>query len=78
MPAAPVPADEAQRIETLLSLNILDTPPEERFDRIARVAKKLFDIPVALVTLVDSNRQWFKSCSTTRVERSCAARTYAP
>ncbi len=62
MPAAPLPSDEAQRVETLLSLKILDTPPEERFDRIARVAKQLFNVPVALVTLIDSNRQWFKSC----------------
>jgi diguanylate cyclase (GGDEF)-like protein len=55
------PANEAARIATLQSLNILDTPPEERFDRLTRLARRLFDVPVALVSLVDSDRQWFKS-----------------
>ena len=44
------------------SWRILDTEPEERFDRITRLAAALFDVPVALVSLVDENRQWFKSC----------------
>jgi len=56
------PADEATRIDTLRSLNILDTSPEERFDRLTRLAKRLFGVPIALVSLVDENRQWFKSC----------------
>jgi diguanylate cyclase (GGDEF)-like protein len=43
-------------------LNILDTLPEERFDRLTRLAKRLFGVPIALVSLVDENRQWFKSC----------------
>ncbi len=47
---------------TLRSLNILDTPAEDRFDRITRLAQRLFDVPIALVSLVDENRQWFKSC----------------
>ncbi|APR93483.1 diguanylate cyclase [Pandoraea thiooxydans] len=55
------PADETTRIETLHSLQILDTPAEERFDRLTRLAKKLFGVPIALVSLVDTNRQWFKS-----------------
>ncbi|MEM7305874.1 MAG: sensor domain-containing diguanylate cyclase [Planctomycetota bacterium] len=40
---------------------MLDTPPEERFDRITRLACRLFDVPMALVSLVDAERQWFKS-----------------
>lgn len=56
------PQDEQARIETLRSLRILDTPPEERFDRLARMAKRLFGVPIALVSLIDENRQWFKSC----------------
>lgn len=56
------PADESSRIETLRSLNILDTSPEERFDRLTRLAKRLFGVPIALVTLVDAERVWFKSC----------------
>jgi diguanylate cyclase (GGDEF)-like protein len=45
----------------LHALNILDTPPEERFDRLTRVARRLFDAPIALMSLVDEDRQWFKS-----------------
>jgi diguanylate cyclase (GGDEF)-like protein len=56
------PPDEATRLETLRHLNILDTPAEERFDRISRIAKRLFNVSFALVSLVDENRQWFKSC----------------
>ncbi|MDH5537200.1 MAG: sensor domain-containing diguanylate cyclase [Betaproteobacteria bacterium] len=56
------PQDEHARLETLRSLTILDTPPEERFDRLTRMAKRLFGVPIALVSLVDENRQWFKSC----------------
>ena len=58
----PLPPDEQRRLATLRSLHILDTPPEERFDRITRTAQRLFNVPIALVSLIDSNRQWFKSC----------------
>jgi GGDEF domain-containing protein len=61
MIAPPVPANERQRLATLRSLNLLDTPPEERFDRITRLARSLFDVPIALVSLIDADRQWFKS-----------------
>ena len=59
---APLPHDEDVRLAGLRELSILDTPPEERFDRITRVAAALADVPIALVTLVDEHRQWFKSC----------------
>ncbi len=57
----PYPIDETARLATLRRLNVLDTPPEERFDRLTRLAKRLFDVPIALVSLVDADRQWFKS-----------------
>jgi diguanylate cyclase (GGDEF)-like protein len=57
----PTPADEFKRLETLRSLKLLDTPPEERFDRVTRLAKRIFGVPIALVSLVDGDRQWFKS-----------------
>mgnify|MGYP000033794176 FL=1 len=56
-----IPHDEAIRLATLQSLNLLDTPEEERFDRLTRLAKRMFNVPMALVSLVDENRQWFKS-----------------
>jgi diguanylate cyclase (GGDEF)-like protein len=62
MLAAIEPDDEAERIAALRSLKIFDTAPEERFDRLTRLAKRLFDVPITLVSLVDENRQWFKSC----------------
>lgn len=56
------PSDENERLEDLKSLDVLDTAPEEKFDRLTRMAKRMFDVPIALVSLVDENRQWFKSC----------------
>lgn len=56
-----LPANEAARLHQLRSLGILDTPAEERFDRLTRLTKRLFDVPIALVSLVDEHRQWFKS-----------------
>lgn len=56
-----IPENEESRLATLRSLDILDTDYEERFDRVTRIAKRLFKVPVALVSLIDENRQWFKS-----------------
>ena len=56
-----LPVDEQDRLHSLCSLHLLDTPPEERFDRITRLAAALFDVPIALVSLLDDKRQWFKS-----------------
>ena len=61
MHAAPIPFDDAARLDTLKRLEVLDTCPEERFDRITRLAKGLFGTSIALVSLVDEHRQWFKS-----------------
>ena len=55
------PPDERDRLAELEQLGILDTPAEERFDRYTRLVKRLFDVPIALVSLVDADRQWFKS-----------------
>jgi len=58
----PIPEDELDRLSTLRSYNILDTPHEESFDRVTRLASRVFDVPVAMVSLSDEKRQWFKSC----------------
>lgn len=49
------------RVAELRGLGLLDTDSEERFDRVTRLAQRLFDVPIALVSLVDADRQWFKS-----------------
>ncbi len=61
MELAEIPSSEEERLICLRNLNILDTLPEERFDRLTRLAKRLFGVPIALVSLVDEDRQWFKS-----------------
>jgi len=59
---AQLPVDENRRLKALGDLAILDTPAEERFDRVTRIAAAALNVPIALVSLVDSERQWFKSC----------------
>ncbi|MBA5689189.1 GAF domain-containing protein [Rugamonas apoptosis] len=61
MLTAPIPDNETQRLAALRALLILDTPPEERFDKVVAFAQAEFDVPVALISLVDSERQWFKA-----------------
>ncbi|NML29573.1 GGDEF domain-containing protein [Paraburkholderia antibiotica] len=58
----PTPSNESARLDGLQALRILDTSPEERFDRLTRLARRLFGVPIAVVSLIDANRQWFKSC----------------
>lgn len=73
----PLPLDETARLLSLHSLRILDTPAEDRFDRITRMAKRFFDVEICLISLVDSQRQWFKSkqgldaCETSREISFC-------
>lgn len=78
MQVAPIPDNEAERLAALHALLILDTPPEQRFDRIAGFAAAEFDVPIALISLVDAQRLWFKSsvgmtvCETGRDAGLCA------
>lgn len=70
MQAAPFPENEAARLETLESLNILDTPSEDRFDRYTRITARIFDMPIVLISLVDGTRQWFKSAEGLEAEET--------
>ena len=54
--------DEQYRLETLRSLSVLNSPPEGRFDRLTRMAIRIFGVPIAAVSLVDENLLWLKSC----------------
>jgi GAF domain-containing protein len=67
---ASLPPDEEQRLATLHKLRILDTPREQRFDRLTRLAAAIIGAPVALVSLVDRERQWFKSAHGVSVDQT--------
>ena len=72
-----LPPNEIQRVQALHDAAIVGTPPEERFDRLTRLAQQIFQVPIALVSLVDTDRQWFKSkqgldvCETARDVSFC-------
>lgn len=57
----PVPANEAKRLKVLWQYEVLDTVPEEIFDDLTELAARICEAPIALISLVDENRQWFKS-----------------
>lgn len=61
MQSPALPENESARLQALYNCSILDTPAEERFDRITRLAKRIFQTEIALISLVDHDRQWFKS-----------------
>jgi PAS domain S-box-containing protein len=61
MQTPPLPPREAERLAALASYDVLDTPPDPAFDGITRVVAHILDVPMALVSLVDADRQWFKS-----------------
>ena len=77
MQKPPVALDETVRLLSLHSLRILDSAPEERFDRVTGMARRLFGVDICLVSLVDADRQWFKSkqgleaCETSREVSFC-------
>jgi diguanylate cyclase (GGDEF)-like protein/PAS domain S-box-containing protein len=61
MPAASKPSDERERQQLLASLDLLDTEDEAVFDRVTRLVSRLLKVPTALFSLIDNDRQWFKS-----------------
>ena len=61
MPATPLPPNEQERLAMLHALDLLDTPAEPVFDRVVRLASRLLGVPMAAFSLIDADRQWFKS-----------------
>jgi len=61
MPYAEMPPNERERVAALYARQLMDTPPEERFDRISRLACRALEVPIAYVAFLDGERQWFKS-----------------
>lgn len=75
MQSAPHPGNEPERLAALDRYKILDTKSEELFDSVARIAATICDVPIALITLLDSDRQWFKA--KVGIEASETARDFA-
>lgn len=67
---APIPHDEEKRLESVRNLNILDTKEEERFDIITENAVKELKVPISTITIMDKDREWFKSCQGLDVRES--------
>lgn len=61
MVISPLPENETERLEALRQYHILDTPPENVFDDLTRLASDVCEAPIALITFIDAHRQWFKS-----------------
>jgi GAF domain-containing protein len=61
MPAAPLPPNETRRLAALRRLHLIDTAPEEKFDRITRLAARILNVPLAMITFVEEDRQFYKS-----------------
>ncbi len=74
---APIPAHDRERVAALHDLGVLDTAPEPRFDRYVEMMQAIFEVPIAVISLIDLDRQWFKAkvgvdtCSTGRQESFC-------
>ncbi len=77
MLAAPIPANDAERLESLHRMDLLSTPREADLDRLVRLARSHFDVEIALISLIDKDRQWFKAragldiCETSREISFC-------
>jgi GAF domain-containing protein len=66
----PIAENEAERLLALEQLGQLDSPAEERFDRLTRLVRDHFDVPYSMVTMLDRDRQWIKSCQGASVSES--------
>jgi len=61
MQPAPLPSNEDERLAALHALAVMDTPPESEFDALVKAAAAVCDMPISLISLIDTDRQWFKA-----------------
>ncbi len=61
MQSAPLPTNEDERLKKIMDLGLLDSAPEERFDTITREAMTAFNVPISTITIMDKDREWYKS-----------------
>jgi signal transduction histidine kinase len=76
MTKPPIPTDEIQRLAALERYDVIDTPAEAAFERTARLAARLFEAPIAMVTFIDRDRQWFKACVGTDLRENTRALSF--
>ena len=62
MLSAPIPKNEQERLKSLKKMGILDMAPEPRFDRFTKQATELLHMPISTISIIDSDREWYKSC----------------
>ena len=77
VPSAPLPLDEAERLAALRSLDLLDTPASEVFNSFVRVASVLFNAPMAAISLVDADSQWFKAAVGLSINAMCRSASFS-
>jgi hypothetical protein len=73
-----ISANERERLDAVRRYEILDTPPDGAFDRITALAARIFDVPISIVSIVDSDRIWFKSRRGSAWTRSGGTQAFAP
>jgi len=70
MKYAPIPSNDEERLKVLHRLDILDTPPEPRFDDLTKEAVEKLKVPISMISIIDKDREWFKSCQGLNVKES--------
>ena len=76
MTAPPIPTNEAERLIALQRYDLMDTPSEASFERLVQIAARLLRVPIAMVTVIDRDRQWFKACIGTDLRENTRALSF--
>ena len=72
----PIPANEAERLIALERYDLMDTPSEASFERLVQIATRFLHVPIAMVTVIDRDRQWFKACIGTDLRENTRALSF--